>query len=432
VYFFVLIETSGNQQYIFSTNKLRENVGASEWTWRAGTWFVVDAACEVCGLTPPKQVGWDQRTSAALRTWLLDPAKNTRIDEGSAAEVIIASSGKAYVLVQDKEKAHGIVAHITQRALEEAPGLDVRGVVVEFREGEEPIHEAIQRAHTALEGLRASVPGPSSRFQRLPFVQDCATSGLPAMGWGKEGEDRVPLSAVAVSKREEALQAAALERMKAINGRIQVKNVEELEKRFESADRVAVIHADGNGLGQIFLSFHVHTGTSEASSWRGYSDRLRRFSCALDVCTERAFNAALNAVFPQGSGRKRRRSPVPIIPLVLGGDDLTVLCAGRDAMAFAVAFLRRFEEQTARKLNEPLADVVPLLAETAWGGASLVDLRGDRDRQAALPVLRGLSPGRGAVEVGQGGQDGDVSGRGQARRGGEGGGGVVAGLPCAV
>ena len=44
---------------------------------------------------------------------------------------------------------------------------------------------------------------------------------------------------------------------------------------------------------------------------------------------------------PQG-----RRSVIPVVPLVLGGDDLTVVCDGRQAMGFTKTFIAAFERET--------------------------------------------------------------------------------------
>ncbi len=104
-----------------------------------------------------------------------------------------------------------------------------------------------------------------------------------------------------------------------------------------------MIHADGNGLGQIFLSFDkdlaAPAGPDSLKANRTYLDKLRQFSLALDDCTERAFCKALQKLKP-------KRGVLPIVPLVLGGDDLTVVCDGRQAMAFIQAFIEAFEEET--------------------------------------------------------------------------------------
>jgi hypothetical protein len=86
-----------------------------------------------------------------------------------------------------------------------------------------------------------------------------------------------------------------------------------------------------------------------AAQNRAYVNTLRQFSVALEEATERAFIMALKALSPlKKSNRWRKRNLLPIVPLVLGGDDLTVLCEGYSALAFTRLYLTAFEEQTAK------------------------------------------------------------------------------------
>ncbi len=101
----VLIETSGNQQYIFASNRLRENVGASELVYRVGTTFVLEAVAGVGG----PQLG--QGGAQDLRVSLLDAQKNAALHDGvQGVEVILAASGKAMLLVSDEAKGRRIVS----------------------------------------------------------------------------------------------------------------------------------------------------------------------------------------------------------------------------------------------------------------------------------------------------------------------------------
>ena len=120
----VLLETSGNQNFIFSTNKLRENIGASELTYRAGTQWVMDAVADI---TRNQQ---DFNNSEQLRAALLDQTFNRSIEITDVqVEVIIATSGKALILVKDRELGKQIIRTVTTRALKQAPGLDICGVI---------------------------------------------------------------------------------------------------------------------------------------------------------------------------------------------------------------------------------------------------------------------------------------------------------------
>lgn len=329
----VLIETSGNQAFIFATNKLRENVGASELTARVGTRFVLDAVQAVGG-----QVTENHR----------DPKTFPAISNTNPVEVILAVSGKVLLLVKDAALGRQVVRAVTLRALREAPGLEVRGVVSrDFDFETTPLHPLIGEVHRQFEVVRSRFPGPAARFQRLPIIAECASSGLPAQRVanrrdGLAEDERREYSAQTFAKLQSREQWES--RLDGIlnhhNSSAKLPDATtDLEKL--GCDWLAIVHADGNGLGQVFLKFDREANTSAN---RDYIEKLRSFSLALDECTEKAFCRSL-AVF------RPRRNVTPIVPLVLGGDDLTVVCDGRQALQFTKKFIDCFEEETGQHEN---------------------------------------------------------------------------------
>lgn len=358
--YLVLIETSGNQRYIFSTNKLRENLGASELTYRAGTQWVLEAVSEVGG---PRL--WDEN-GENLRGNLLNQEFNQPLElSGVSVEVIVATSGKALLLVKEPAIGKAIIQRITTRALKRAPDLDICGVISESFDWEtKPLWQVNCEVHKLLEEVRSQRPGQNLRFLRLPIVDECATSGLPASIWDRKtppGEPPAARAAASIAKRNSG--QSALRRMAELLRHQQAtihfpENIRILEEKFDEIAWLAVIHADGNGLGEIFLRFHKHVGATTAESNRAYVTALRSFSIALDICTERAFLQALN-VFSTQDER------IPLIPLILGGDDLTVVCDGKVALRFTREFLVNFERETALHDPEHLHGIVPRIAQQA-------------------------------------------------------------------
>lgn len=410
----VLIETSGNQNYIFSTNKLKENIGASELTYQAGTKWVLEAVDQVSN-----SKFWSLwRNNDQLREKLLN---QQRIDESNSnvkVEIIVAASGKALLLTQDYETAKKIIRLVTHKALREAPGLDICGVISEaFNWEQDNLGEVNRQVHQKFAFVRSQRPSPDLRFLRLPVVDECSTSGLPAArleyDYDSEGKRKKPVvrSQASYTKRNHHLEGfrriAALLKQKypGINFARSVRVLDEEFKKKQSQDLewLSVIHADGNGLGEIFLNFDIHVQNSELNcsallvlwyEWyfklqnhppveagkhdiwfiskayhliygrancspanRNYVDKLRQFSIALDICTERAFLSAIDAFNPT------KGNLLPIVPLVLGGDDLTVVCDGKYALQFTQLFLTNFERETASLNHQD--GIVPKIANKA-------------------------------------------------------------------
>lgn len=338
--YLVLLETSGNQNFIFSTNKLKENIGASELTYRAGTTWVLDAVADINQTPELRKWGNSQELRQILRNKDLNPA----IEQGNKPlEIIIATSGKALILSRTEEDAKDLIRRVTQRAIAEAPGLNLSGVFVAIQDWDQTnsLDTAIQDVHKTFEETQPYRPTAEARFLRLPIIADCSFSGLPASRLEHTPEnEQVPISQVSHSKREAA--KAGIRRLHQIPSENTtpklINNINQLEGDVEW---LAIVHADGNGLGQIFLNFAECLGT--APSNREYISSYREFSLELDECTEAAFEKAIQETF------KPNDKAVPLVPLIVGGDDLTVVCDGKAALKFTQVFLTQFEAETEQK-----------------------------------------------------------------------------------
>ncbi|MEV5412903.1 hypothetical protein AB0K60_29210 [Thermopolyspora sp. NPDC052614] len=346
----VVIRTAGNQRYIFSSNKRQEIVGASELISRVDRVWVHEA----------------------LREAFTGYREEWRIDGGHPAELLMAGAGGITVQARDAAAARKLVTHLTRKALEKAPGLDVCGVVIGYGadanagSGSTTLADAIYDAQAKLAVVREGRPGPQARFGRLPLVEECASNGLPAYELVREGDEPAqPRSKVAVSKLDAFRSAferlADLAPIAEASSEAGAKgDQEEVDRRKRrvmgqivdrlglEADWVAVVHADGNALGDFFKRLRKRAkGQSDAA----YAKQLRDVSKAVDDCAKAAFRAAWRNTrneFVRNDPEVLVSGEPPVLPLVLGGDDLTVVCEGRVALTFTRHFLEEFEKETAK------------------------------------------------------------------------------------
>jgi hypothetical protein len=272
---------------------LKENIGASELTYRAGTKWILEVIGEVSSQTPLEI--W--KDASRLRNLLRNEAINSPIETSdSGVEILTAASGKALLLTQDPETAQKIIQSVTQKALIEAPGLTVSGVYVAVEDWPlvGSLATAVKAVHQKFEHARSHLPAPTGRFLRLPIIADCSASGLPASqleqisaAQAKEGGQARPISQVSDVKRKASREAK--DRLTHLDEHLAVQIGQLLEEESETDQKswLAIVHADGNGLGQIFLNFEKYIGDDQSS--RNYIRRYREFSLALDECTEAAF-----------------------------------------------------------------------------------------------------------------------------------------------
>ena len=158
---------------------------------------------------------------------------------------------------------------------------------------------------------------------------------------------------------------------------------EESEDAKNMLSSVGVVHIDGNGVGAIMRDLgSAHNRAQETgvcvSADEVHTDSDDALQTFIMVVNKRLDQAVKDAIALSWYDVQKLTpdTVVPIVPVLVGGDDVTVYTDGRYAIPFAEAYIRHYEELTEKdELLKQLAVVAgakkagPL---TASAGAAIV------------------------------------------------------------
>ena len=285
--------------------------------------------------------------------------------------------------------ARKLIGEVTRRAHAEAPEMDVSGVFVHM--GGSYLSGDDLRAvdHVAYQYALNRSPA-LSRFVQMPFLLRANDSSLPAApSYLDGGEVAAPSSRLdgrvlslpaqvkvcqANLARDHFLNLARVQRLLYDEDEKLARDPTKLEELLQTASeggvgvpsKVAVIHIDGNGVGGVMRRLDEVLSERGGGALKGElevaegdSDALRAFvlkiSERLDAAVKLAFRSAWERVArlarKDAENSNRRYTAIPVVPVILGGDDVTVITSGDYALPFAAAYLRYYEEATG---NDPI------------------------------------------------------------------------------
>ncbi len=380
----VVVEVSQIQRYVFSANRLRENVGASYLVLQAADDWALEAVLAATG----QYNNIVQRNENGKSAYELDDSKRIENDGSMEAEVLYTGGGNFVALFRESEKATQFIRSLSRRTLTDAPALQL---VFARHAFEWTIGESLSRAvSAAFERLEANKRGwvHSAPLLGLGVTAVCSSTGLPAIKEYSIEDEKFLVGAEALAKLENVFKAR--ERLQKIvplpsGYTYPVENIDLLGRTRGEHSHVAVVHIDGNDMGKRKKS--IGESYDDPSKNRGYTIAMRNFSRgikkAADLALEKTINKLINRIEndTEHEGEKNGKFIVlygkdnknnvdysnlitrielakkndednlyylPVLPIIYGGDDLTFVCDGRLGLSLAETYLSAFEEETEK------------------------------------------------------------------------------------
>ncbi|MDR0612484.1 MAG: hypothetical protein LBG45_03185 [Dysgonamonadaceae bacterium] len=284
----------GIQDFIFQTNKLKEIVGASE---------LVEQICS-----------------------------NTFDQFAKSGESVVRAAGNIKHIFDSREDCEQAVMRFPKEVMTMAPGITISQAVVTINAD---LSDYADKADELEKRLRIQRNKPvRSVTLGLTAIYRSPSTGLPAVKI-KDNETIDEASEKKIQQHQATRKLVEKSFGKKLSHDEIAYDIEDITGK---NDWIAVIHADGNGMGAIFREIGKD------------KDKMKVFSKQVSQITETAAQKAFQTV-EEIYKLEKDKGKIPVRPVVLGGDDLTLVCRADMAIDYTQTFLDAFEKESKEQLK---------------------------------------------------------------------------------
>jgi len=327
----VLIHTVSIQKYVFGSNKLKENLGAS---------YLIQDIYEshlqktVQSIFPSGNLKFN--------AWKDSPDKSLIEKDGVNFEIGYIGGGKGLIFFRNKGDTEEFIKKWTRTLLIEAP--DVITAIASDTFNTANFNEENKKLFKILQENKKRYI-PQTVLPRHGITAECSRTGNSMDIWNKTLEKYV--SCVAYGKlryAEKSKKSLSKEYTEQLYDEFCFTNdIEKLGQSRDEDSHIAIVHIDGNNIGKRFREVETLEG-------------IRKLSVSIKNANNNSFSNLLSTIISQSGqiedalGRELPKNEngkkiLPLRPIIIGGDDITFVSDGKLGIYFAKIFLAAFETQ---------------------------------------------------------------------------------------
>ena len=332
-----LYDVTGIQDFIFASNKAKENVGASQ---------IVDDVLS----TMLRESIEDEKVALTnvVCDWQAQNSFQIEKDASIDAEIVYIGGGNALVAYKKDDFARAVTKLLSLKILEATGG--TLSVAVAHVPATTDFLTDWRCLRAKLEACKYRLPNGMPVWG-LGVTAEYDMDGQPV--WDRSDEDGQWLSYAAIKKRAAANDGKDKFSAQFLTGRY--SSHFNFPLQFDNLGRqtgnsfIGIVHIDGNGMGK-----RLEDRVKCAKSYSEAVSLLRAASTAIAAAYKRAFAEITEELAHIFAEREEYadfvgmfnldRESLPLRPLIFAGDDVTFVCDGRIAIDLAVNFVERINK----------------------------------------------------------------------------------------